>query len=154
MDSNGRALHSGRVAELTGVSPDTIRHYERIGILARVPRTASGYRVYGSDSVERIRLVQRALRLGFTLAELSEILRARDKGGTPCGRVLHLAEQKLQSLERQIAELQRTRTYRKTLVRQWRARLAKTQPGARAMLLQSLVDSATPMIKKPLRKKL
>jgi len=142
------------VAELTGVSPDTIRYYERIGILAGIPRTASGYRLYGADSVERVRLVQHALRLGFTLAELSEILRARDKGGAPCGRVLQLAEQRLQALDQQIAELQRSRKYMKTLVRQWRARLARTQPGAPAMLLHSLVDSAAPAIKKPLRKKL
>ena len=154
MDHNGRPLHSGQVAEMTGVSPDTIRHYERMGILPSVPRTSSGYRLYGTDSVERVRLVQRALRLGFTLAELAEILKARDKGGAPCGRVLYLAEQKLQSLEQQIAELQQTKSYMKTLVRQWRARLAKTKPGGRALLLHSLVDNAAPALRKSLRKKL
>ena len=127
---------------MTGVSPDTIRHYERIGILRHPPRSSGGYRIYSADVIERVRLVQCALQLGFTLAELSEILRVRDKGGVPCRRVLYLAEEKLRSLERQIAELRQTQSYMKTLVGQWRARLAHTEPGGKALLLHSLVDHA------------
>lgn len=97
MVGNGAGLHSGQVAEMTGVSPDTIRHYERIAILPHPPRSSAGYRLYSADVIERVHLVRRALQLGFTLAELSEILGVRDKGGIPCRRVLHLAEEKLRS---------------------------------------------------------
>jgi DNA-binding transcriptional MerR regulator len=125
---------------LTGVSSDTIRHYERKGILPKSPRTESGYRLYGRDAVDRVRLVQRALQLGFTLTELSEILQVRDRGGVPCHRVLNMAEEKLCSLEQQIRELRRTQRHMRQLVRQWRVKLAHTTPGSRAMLLHSLAD--------------
>jgi DNA-binding transcriptional MerR regulator len=155
MVGNGAGLRSGQVAEMTGVSPDTIRHYERIGILPHPPRSSGGYRLYSADAIERVHLVQRALQLGFTLAELSEILRVRDKGGVPCRRVLSLAEEKLRSLERQIAELRKTHGYMKSLVRQWRVRLAQTEPGAKALLLHSLIDdnSSLPHTKKKLRRR-
>lgn len=138
------SLRSGELADLTGVSPDTIRHYERIGILPESPRTSSGYRMFGRDAVDRIRLVQRALQLGFTLAELSEILKVRDAGGAPCHRVLDLTEKKLQSLTQQIAELRQTQRYMRQLVRQWRTKLSKTNPGSRAMLLHSLPGASPP----------
>src|SRR5215470_2933234 len=60
-------LHSGSLAKAVGLSPDTIRHYERVGVLPRASRTSAGYRVYPASSVERVLLVQRALRIGFTL---------------------------------------------------------------------------------------
>jgi len=138
MNRAATSLRCGELAHLTGVSPDTIRHYERIGVLPESPRTSSGYRMYRHDAADRVRLVQRALQLGFTLSELSEILKVRDGGGVPCHRVLSLTEEKLRSLERQIEELQRTERYMKQLVRQWRVKLAKTKPGAKALLLHSL----------------
>jgi DNA-binding transcriptional MerR regulator len=155
MAGNGAGLRSGQVAERTGVSPDTIRHYERIGILPHPPRSSGGYRLYSADVIERVHLVQRALQLGFTLSELSEILRVRDKGGVPCRRVLNLAEEKLHSLERQIAELRETHGYMKSLVRQWRLKLTQTEPGAKALLLHSLIDddSSLPHTKKKLRRR-
>jgi DNA-binding transcriptional MerR regulator len=140
MDATDRSLRCGEVAHLTGVSPDTIRHYERIGILAELPRSSAGYRMYGHDAVDRVRLVRRALRLGFTLSELSEILKVRDGGGVPCHRVLSLTEEKLHSLEEQIKELRRTQRYMKELVREWRVKLGRTKTGAKAMLLHSLAD--------------
>jgi DNA-binding transcriptional MerR regulator len=111
MNGTGTSLRSGDLARLTGLSSDTIRHYERLGILSESPRTASGYRMYGREAVDRVRLVQRALQLGFTLPELSEILRARDRGGVPCHRVFTMTEEKLRSLDQQIQELRRTQRY-------------------------------------------
>lgn len=140
MATDGRSLHSGELAQLTGVSADTVRHYERLGILPEAPRTTAGYRMYGRESVDRVQLVQRALQLGFSLAELSEILRVRDGGGAPCHRVLQMTEEKLGSLERQIQELRQTQRYMRQLVRQWRSRLKHTQPGEKALLLHSLTD--------------
>ncbi len=72
MADTAKPLRSGELAQLTGVSPDTIRHYERIGILRAPPRTSAGYRMYTRDTIDRVRLVQRALQLGFTLTELAK----------------------------------------------------------------------------------
>jgi DNA-binding transcriptional MerR regulator len=91
-------------------------------------------------AIERVQLAQRALQLGFSLNELSEILRSRDNGGIPCHRVLRLTEDKLRSLGRQIEELQRTQAYMQRLVSEWRKKLKHTPPGRKAMLLQSLAD--------------
>jgi MerR family copper efflux transcriptional regulator len=85
------ALHSGELAKRTGLSADTLRHYERLGVLPLISRTSGGYRVYPESAVERILVIQRALRLGFTLAELAEVLKARDAGLAPCKRVYRLA---------------------------------------------------------------
>lgn len=134
------ALRSGELARLTGVSADTLRHYEKLGILPPSQRTNGGYRMFPPSSVERVHLAQRALQLGFSLNELSEILRTRDNGGVPCHRVLHLTEEKLCSLSQQIEELRQTQAYMQKLVREWRKKLKHTPPGSKAMLLHSLVD--------------
>jgi len=138
--ANG-SLRCGDLAHLTGVSPDTIRHYERIGILPESPRTSGGYRIYGGKAVDRVRLVRRALQLGFSLSELSDILKVRDGGGVPCQRVLTLTEEKLHSLRQQISELRSTERYMKQIVRQWRTKLSHTKAGHKAMLLESLADT-------------
>ena len=111
-----------------------------MGILPKSPRTSAGYRMYSHDAVDRVRLVRRALQVGFTLTELSEILQVCDGGGVPCHRVLSLTEEKLQSLEAQIKELQHTQRYMKELVREWRLKLGRTKPGTKAMLRHSLAE--------------
>jgi len=138
VSTSSKSLRSGELARLTGVSPDTIRHYEKLGILPKSPRSGGGYRIYGSAAVERVQLTQRALQLGFSLTELSEILRLRDNGGIPCHRVLNLTEEKLRSLGQQIKELRRTQIYMRRLVRDWRKQLEQTPTGSKAMLLRSL----------------
>ncbi len=140
VSANSKSLRSGELARLTGVSADTIRHYERLEILPKSPRTEGGYRIYGSAAVERVRLAHLALQLGFSLTELSEILRTRDNGGIPCHRVLNLTEEKLRSLGRQIKELRRTQSYMRRLVRDWRKKLKQTPAGSKAMLLHSLAE--------------
>lgn len=132
-------LRSGELARLTGVSADTLRHYEKLGILPASPRTESGYRMFPPSAVERVQLVQRSLQLGFSLKELAEILRTHDGGGVPCHRVLNLAEQKLQSLETQIRDLCKTQRYMRSLVHAWRRELKHTAPGSKGKLLHSLV---------------
>lgn len=136
---NCTPLRSGELARLTGVSADTLRHYEKLGILPTSPRSESGYRLFSASAVERVQLVQRSLQLGFSLKELSEILRTHDGGGAPCHRVLNLAEKKLRFLEKEIRELRQTRSYMTKLVRAWRTELKHTAPGTKAKLLHSLV---------------
>ena len=141
-------LRSGELARLTGVSADTLRHYERLGILPTSQRTKSGYRLFNASAVETVQLTQRALQLGFSLKELSEILRTRESGGIPCQRVLGLTEEKLQLVEEQIQELRRTQDYLRELVRNWREKLKRTPPGSQAGLLHSLADRPQTKTKK------
>lgn len=140
--NSSKTLHSGALAKATGVSPDTIRHYERIGVLPRASRTDSGYRVYPASAVERVLVVQRALRIGFTLAELAEVLKARDAGGAPCRRVYQLAQEKLKGIEADLEALKRTKRYVKKVLADWEQRTQSAGPGQKSHLLYSLSDAA------------
>jgi DNA-binding transcriptional MerR regulator len=145
---------SGELARLAGVSTDTLRHYERIGVLARAPRASNGYRVYSAASLHRVLLVQRALRAGFSLPELTRILGQRDHGGAPCRMVHSLARQKLRSLDEQIQSLQELKAFLAKLTRNWATRLRKTPPGQKAYLLDSLATKGLPASKRvPLQRK-
>jgi DNA-binding transcriptional MerR regulator len=84
--------------------------------------------------------VQRALRIGFTLAELAEVLRARDDGGAPCRRVYELAQEKLKDIEEDIEALKRTQRYMKNVLSDWEERIQRAGPGQRSHLLHSLSD--------------
>jgi DNA-binding transcriptional MerR regulator len=140
MDSQDRTtpMRSGELAQLSGVSTDTLRHYERIGVLAKAPRTKSGYRQYPPSALDRVRLVRRAISVGFTLEELARVLRIRDKGGAPCRQVRDLARSKLEQVERRLEELVLVRDHLQMLLKDWDDRLARTAPGQRAGLLDSL----------------
>jgi DNA-binding transcriptional MerR regulator len=135
---SGTSLYSGELAKAAGVSPDTIRHYEKLGILPKAARTKSGYRLYPASAVERVYAVQRALRLGFTLAELADVLKARDAGGTPCQRVYKMAKEKLKGVAADILALRETERYLRQVLSDWEGRMQRTIPGQRSNLLHSL----------------
>jgi len=134
-------LYSSELARLAGVSTDTLRHYERKGLLPRPPRSSNGYRHYSLETPDRVRLVQRALAVGFSLDELARILRERDKGKAPCREVRALAQEKLANLEKRIAELETLRSELQNILQDWDLRLAQTEPGERANLLNSLTTA-------------
>ena len=134
-------LRAGDLARLCGVSTDTLRHYERVGVLARPQRTRAGYRQYPAEAATRVRLVRRALAVGFSLAELAEILRTRDRGGAPCREVREMATDKLAQLERQLAEMTALRDHLRELLTQWDDRLRSTPAGGRALLLEALGEA-------------
>ncbi len=131
-------LRSGELARLAGVSTDTLRHYERKGLLARPRRSANGYREYPASDLDRVRLVRSALGIGFTLDELARILSVRDRGGAPCHEVRALAGTKLTEVETQLGELAALRDELRRLLKNWDALLAKNSPSERAGLLESL----------------
>src|ERR1039457_7398031 len=137
-NSSSTALHSGALAKAAGVSPDTIRHYESVGVLPRASRTDSGYRVYAASALERVLVVRRALRIGFTLAELAEVLKARDAGGAPCHRVYNLAKEKIKGITADIEALKRTEQYLKRILSDWERRMQRTAGGQKTNPLQSL----------------
>ena len=136
-----KTLYSGDLAKMAAVSADTIRHYEKIGVLPRASRTLSGYRVYPASALERVLVVQRALRIGFALAELAEVLKARDGGGAPCHRVYQLAQDKLKGIEADIEALKRTKRYVKKVLSDWEQRIQHTGSGEKSYLLYSLTDA-------------
>ena len=98
-----------KLADQVGTSPDTLRYYERIGLLAEPDRSASGYRLYGDDAVERVRFIKRAQRFGLRLEEIGELLDIRQRGLCPCGRTRRLLEAKVAELDEEMATLARLR---------------------------------------------
>ncbi len=136
-------LSAGELAKAAGVSTDTLRHYERMGVLPRPRRAANGYRQYPTASLERVRLVRRALAVGFTLDELARVLSVRDGGAAPCKQVRALAAAKLAEVEGRLAQLIELRDELCTTLTEWDARLAKTEQGERARLLESLADGSS-----------
>jgi DNA-binding transcriptional MerR regulator len=133
-------LLPGALAKATGVSPDTIRHYEKIGVLPKASRTTSGYRVYPEGAVERVFVVQRALRIGFTLAELAGVLKSSDAGGVPCRRVYELAQEKLRGITADIEALKQTQRYLRKVLSDWEQRIRRAGPGQKPHLLHSLTQ--------------
>ena len=136
----GRLLRSGELARLTGVSTDTLRHYERKGLLPAPRRATNGYRQYGVEAVGRVRLVRAALAVGFTLDELAGILGARDRGGVSCRKVRALTAERLEEIEARLRELHTMREYLRGVLDDWDARLAATPEHEPARLLESLAD--------------
>src|SRR5262249_197129 len=112
-------LRAGELAQLAGVSTDTLRHYERKGLFVAPHRSVNGYREYPKSSLGRVRLVRRALEIGFTLDELSRILSVRDRGGAPCKQVRALAEEKLRQVEARLVELVELRNELGRLLIDW-----------------------------------
>ncbi len=136
-----RPLRPGELARLTGVSKDTLRHYERLGLLSSA-RSQNGYRAYPVWSPGRVQLVQRALSFGFSLDELARLFTIRRQGGTPCRRARDLAAAKLEAIDRQLRELKVLKHDLRGVLDDWDRRLATATRGKRAWLLESLSEPA------------
>jgi MerR family mercuric resistance operon transcriptional regulator len=102
-------LSIGQVARLTGVGVETIRFYERQGLLAVPDRRASGYRLYGEDVVARLRFIRRGKELGFTLREINELIALRLDPDASCAEVKERAGAKITDIEVKIRDLQNIR---------------------------------------------
>src|SRR2546423_7050462 len=102
-------LSIGQVARRAGVGVETVRFYEREGLLEEPPRRTSGYRVYSEQVIKRIHFIKRAQRLGFSLKEITELLMLRVDGQTSCEEVKQHTEAKITEVERKLIELQRMR---------------------------------------------
>ena len=133
-----RPLRSSELARRAGISPDTLRHYEMKGLLPEPTRTPGGYRQYGPEAFARVRLIRRAVALGFTLDELARIVKVRDQGGAPCREVRAIAGRKLTLLEARLAELQAACDRLRTVLEHWDTLLGATPEGKRAALLEAL----------------
>src|SRR5271154_7427833 len=117
----------GRIASAAGVSIDTLRFYERQGLLEKPRRNISGYRSYSDDVLDRLRFIGDAKRLGFTLKEIKELLSLGVKSTTECGPVTRKAETKLAAMNEEIARLQRLRLTLRKMVEACGGQCAPTQ---------------------------
>jgi DNA-binding transcriptional MerR regulator len=133
-------LGPAAIARATGVSSDTLRHYERKGLLPGIRRTAAGYRRYPEQTIERVLLIQRALVIGFSLDDLKRVLSVRDRGGAPCRGVRALVSDRLDALDRQIEDLSTLREELRVLLTEWDQTLAATPTGKPAHLLDALAN--------------
>ncbi len=106
-DENPRGLSIGGVARRSGVQIETIRYYERIGLLAPPPRTAGGHRVFGGAEVKRLNFVRRARELGFTLDQVRDLLALADGREGTCAEVERLGRAHLDATRDRIADLKR-----------------------------------------------
>jgi MerR family transcriptional regulator, mercuric resistance operon regulatory protein len=102
-------MRTGELAGRAGINPETLRYYERRGLLADPPRTPGGYRDYPAATVGSLRFIKRAQELGFTLDEVAELLHLSDGGPDACDAARRLAQARRADLEERIADLQRMR---------------------------------------------
>src|SRR5215469_15184348 len=103
--ASGTPLTRGALAVRTGCNVETIRYYERVGLLPPPPRSAGRHRLYGEGLVRRLNFVRRSRDLGFSIEEIRELLRLVDGGSYTCGEVEQLARDHVREIRRKIADL-------------------------------------------------
>jgi len=102
-----KPLRRGELAQQTGCNPETIRYYEKLGLMPGTPRDENGYRAYGDDLVRRLRFILRARQLGFTIEQIRSLLSLVGGGDYTCGEVKSLAVGHAADVRRKIADLRR-----------------------------------------------
>ena len=142
------ALRIGEVASQAHVNIQTLRFYERRGLLAEPSRRASGYRQYSAEVVSRVRFIKRAQDLGFSLAEIQQLLLLRDDPRIPCGQVRRTAEAKMAEIQQKLRRLRAMQRALGLLVASCLANQEHHCP-----LLEALDESATD-VRKPGRSRL
>jgi DNA-binding transcriptional MerR regulator len=105
MTTTARGLRVAELARAVGVPTDTIRYYERVGLLPPPRRTATGYRDYDTGAVDRLRFIQGAQRLGLRLVDIGHLLAVRDTGHCPCEPAGELLRRRLDDVDAEIARL-------------------------------------------------
>src|SRR5579864_640682 len=133
-------LTVSQLGRLAGVGPDSVRHYERIGILPQAERSPAGYRMWDANEVRYLKWIAPAKRAGFTLHELVEIFRMYRNGRAPCRTVRSLLGRKLDELDRQIRELSTLRNQLRPVLARWKGRLRQAAPGEFVPLFDDLHD--------------
>ena len=109
-------LTVSKLAEQAGTSADTVRYYERIGLLPETERSPSGYRLYGDEAVERLRFIKQAQRFGLRLEAIGELLDVRRRGLCPCGHTRRMLEERVAELDEEMSSLARLRADIATMI--------------------------------------
>ncbi len=137
-------LTIGQVAKRSGIGLETVRFYERTGLVEEPPRTDSDYRQYPEGVVARIRVIRRAKELGFKLSEISELLWLRVDPDTRCADVRQQTELKIADVEEKIRALQRIKTALKKLA----ASCVGTGPTSEGPILEALDSQDEGLVRK------
>lgn len=95
----------GQVTEMLGLGADTLRYYEKSGLIPRIARTASGIRLYGDQDISRLRFIRRAQQMNFTLAEIGDLLKMRENPHQARVQVRQLTADKLAEVESRLDDL-------------------------------------------------
>jgi MerR family transcriptional regulator, copper efflux regulator len=130
-------LTIGKLAQLGGVNLETVRYYEREGLLPKPPRTTAGYRIFPRDAARRLRFIKRAQELGFSLSEIRELLSLRVKSGARHAEVRMRARSKIVDIDQKIRTLQRMKNALRTLTERCEA----CAPSAACPIVESLEDN-------------
>lgn len=131
-----KPLTIGTVAREAGVGVETVRFYEREGLIAEPPRRLSGYRQYDPEVVRRIRFIRHAKELGFSLRQIKELLELQANPDTSCADVKQRAEAKMAEIERKIRDLRRM----KSALTRLTAACAGRGPATQCPILEALED--------------
>lgn len=102
-------LTVSQLGQRTGVSPDTLRYYERIGLIPPPERSHAGYRLYDDAAAERVRFIKRAQRFSLSLDAIRELLAIRERGACACDRTRGLLRERVAALDEQLAALHQLR---------------------------------------------
>jgi MerR family copper efflux transcriptional regulator len=116
----GVAMLIGELARRAGVTPQTIRYYESLGVVSHADRSPSGYRRYTPQALEELEFVRKAQSLGFSLEEIKQIVDLGQAGRAPCSSVLAIAERHLETIDQRIAELRELRKELTQAVEKWK----------------------------------
>lgn len=137
MEETGRSAIGG-LSKSTGTNIETIRYYERVGLLPAPARSSGGYRLYGIDHFKRLTFIRRARTLGFSIGEVQTLLRLADERKRPCAEVRVVAEAHLKDVRAKIADLRR-------MERVLKATVARCAEGRRSdcPLIEALYRNGT-----------
>ncbi len=102
-----KGMTIGRIAEEARVSRDTVRYYERLGLIEPLARTHSNYRLYSEEEIERLKFIKRAQNLGFSLSEIKKLLRLQENPNTTKAEIKAFTEAKIRDVKKKILELTR-----------------------------------------------
>ena len=142
--SGAQKLTIGKLAARTGVSVETVRYYERRGLIKQ-PRAGRGFRTYPPETVQRLGFIRRAKELGFTLSEIADLLMLRVNSKQSCSQVRSAAQAKIDEVDSKIADLQEMRTALERLA----SRCRGTGLRSECPLLETLDEQGASMLPDP-----
>jgi MerR family transcriptional regulator, copper efflux regulator len=114
-----RQLKIGEVSKSSGIGIETLRFYEKIGLLERPGRTYAGYRLYDESVLERLAFIKRAQILGFSLDEIKQLIAHKSAGENPCGQVREIVRERLAELDQRIEQMKLYRDELATALIEW-----------------------------------
>ena len=117
--STGQALKIGEVAKASGIGIETLRFYEKSGLLDSPSRTESGYRIYNAEVLERLDFIKRAQVLGFSLDEIKRVIADKRAGQSPCAEVREIVRRRLAELDARMREMKQYRNELASALAQW-----------------------------------